>query len=273
MAAPLWNGDVVDGLIYVDTALRSQAFDKFDLDLLSALGTQVAVAIAQSRLRESMLEQQLIRRRLERYHSPAVVERIVSATGSDDSLTADEREVTVLFVDVVGFTTRCEKLEPREVAELLNRYFSEMTEVVFRHEGTLDKFIGDCLMAVFGAPLSLPDHAQRAVETALEMREALDRLNAGLATEEQIRVRVGIHSGKVVAGDIGSPSQRDYTVLGSTVNLAARIEGAVARPGQIVISDTTHAEIGGAFETRPAGEHRPKGISRTVQCYEVLGRK
>jgi adenylate cyclase len=219
------------------------------------------------------MEQRLVRRRLERYHSPAVIERITSSNAAEDSLTADEREVTVLFADIVGFTKRCENLEPREIAELLNRYFSAMAEVVFRHEGTLDKFIGDCLMAVFGAPLADPAHARRAVDTALEMREALEQINDPLPEQERVRFRVGIHSGTVIAGDIGSPSQRDYTVLGQTVNLAARIESTVAQPGQIVISEATAGELDDAFVIRLAGEHRPKGISRSVRCFEVVGRK
>ncbi len=273
MAAPLWSGDNVDGLIYVDTPLQARAFNKFDLDLLSALGNQVAVAIEQSRLHSSILEQKLVRGRLERYHSPAVIARITAGSAAGDALGAEEREVTVIFADVVGFTARCEKMEPRAVAELLNRYFSEMAEVIFRHEGTLDKFIGDCLMAVFGAPFPAADHARRAVDTALEMRDALERLNAPLAEEERVRFRVGIHSGKVIAGDIGSPSRSDYTVLGSTVNLAARLERTVAQPDQIVISEATHAALHDEYETRPAGEHRPKGLSRSVRCYMVLGRK
>jgi len=270
IAAPLWNGDNVDGLIYGDTTLLAKAFDSFDLDLLSALGNHLAVAIEQARLQRSVVEQQLARKRLARYHSPAVIERITSGAESADALVADERDVTVLFADVVNFTRRCEKLEPREVAELLNRYFSRMTEVIFRHEGTLDKFIGDCLMAVFGAPFSTEDHAVRAVDAALEMRQALDALNAPLADEERMEFRVGLHSGRVVAGDIGSLQRSDYTVLGSTVNLASRLESGVAKPGQIVISEATRDGLGEGYVTRFVGEFRPKGVSREVRCYEVL---
>jgi adenylate cyclase len=273
MAAPLWNGSDVDGLLYVDTPLRTQAFDRFDLDLLSALGNQVAMAIGQSRLQQSIVEQRLARRRLERYHSPAVVERITAGTGADDALAAEEREVTVIFADVVEFTRRCEQLGPRQVAELLNRYFAEMAQAIFDHEGTLDKFIGDGLMAVFGAPLPAPDHARRAVEAVLDMREALERLNEPLSEVERVRFRVGIHSGSVVAGDIGSPQRTDYTVLGATVNLAARLESAVAQPGQIVLSETTMAALGEGYETRPIGERQLKGISRGVACHELLGRR
>ncbi len=274
MAAPLWKGERVDGLIYVDTPLQRKAFDNFDLDILSAIGNQLAVAIEQSRLQDNVVRQQVIRRRLERYHSPAVIERIAASsesTSGEFALMAEERDVTVLFADVVGFTHRCESMEPHGVVDLLNRYFSEMTDVVFRHEGTLDKFIGDCLMAVFGAPLPAADHAQRAVETALEMREELDELNEPLSPEARVRFRVGIHSGKVVAGDIGSVRRSDYTVLGATVNLASRLESAVARPGQIVISEQTRACLGDRYVTRALGEHELKGFRRPILCHEVIG--
>jgi len=271
MAAPLWSGDHVEGLIYVDTPLQAKAFDRFDLDVLSALGNHAAVAIAHARLQASVLEQQLARRRLERYHSPAVIERI-TAHAADGRIDADELDVTVLFADVVGFTERCEKMEPREVAELLNRYLSEMAEVVFRHSGTLDKFIGDCLMAVFGAPIPAAEHPRLAAEAALDMREALAALNHPLPEASRLQFRVGLHSGRVVAGDIGSARRSDYTVLGSTVNLAARLESSVAQPGQIVVSETTRARLGGAFATRFVGDYQPRGFSTPVACHELVGR-
>jgi adenylate cyclase len=273
MAAPLWSGDRVEGLIYADTPARVKAFDNFDLDVLSALGNHAAVAIEHARLQTSILEQQLVRRRLERYHSPAVIERITQLGDGASSLAADELEVTVMFADVVDFTRRCEAMEPKQVAQLLNRYFSEMAEVVFRHDGTLDKFIGDCMMAVFGAPLPAADHARRGVDAALDMREALTALNEPLAPESRLQFRIGMHSGRVVAGDIGSVRRSDYTVLGSTVNLAARLESALAAAGQIVISDATRDALGDDYETRRIGEFRPKGFSRDVGCYEVLGRR
>jgi adenylate cyclase len=273
IAAPLWNGERVDGLIYVDTLYKG-AFDDFDLDLLSALGNHVAVAVEQSRLQDSLIEQKLMRRRLERYHSPAVVELITSSTTSpSEALMADEREVTVLFADVVGFTRRCESMKPLEIAELLNRYFSVMTEAVFEHQGTVDKFIGDCIMAVFGAPLVSGEHAVQAVEAALEMRCAMEVLNEGLPAEARVRFRVGVHSGPVVAGDIGSAHRMDYTVLGSTVNLAARLESSVAEAGQIVISQVTRDAIGKGYRTRPLGERSLKGITEAVECHELVGRR
>jgi adenylate cyclase len=273
MAAPLSTGDRADGLIYAD-AVRAEAFDKFDLDLLSAIGNQLAVAVQRAKLEESVVRQRVQRRRLERYHSPAVVERITQGGAeAEQALMAEERDVTVLFADVVGFTKRCEAMEPREIADLLNRYFSEMAEMIFRHEGTLDKFIGDCLMAVFGAPLVAADHARRAAEAALGMRQALLHLNEVMPEESRLEFRVGLHSGRVVAGDIGSVRRSDYTVLGSTVNLASRLESEVARPGQIVISEVVQEAIGDDYLTRFAGEHQPKGTSTSLRCFELVGRR
>jgi adenylate cyclase len=271
MAAPLWNGERVDGIIYVDTPLHVKAFDDSDLDLLSALGNHAAIAIEQSRLQDSILREQLGRQRLERYHSPAVIERITRMGGEVESLAAEERDVTVLFADAVGFTDRCEHTEPRAVAELLNKFFSRMSEMVFRHEGTLDKFIGDCLMAVYGAPFEMEDHAARGVQSALDMMKALNDLNDELPLEDRVAFRMGIHSGRVVAGDIGSARRSDYTVLGATVNLAARLQGSVAEAGQIIVSDATREAAGTGFRMRPMGEFQPKGISRSVKCFEVIG--
>jgi adenylate cyclase len=272
MAAPLWHGERVEGLIYVDTPLQVKAFDDADMDLLSALGNHAAIAIEQARLQESVLSERLSRQRLERYHSPAVIERIARAGGAAE-MAADERDVTIMFADVVGFTSRCEHMEPKQVAEFLNRCFSRMADMIFKHEGTLDKFIGDCVMAVFGAPFPMADHAVRAVSAAVDIRAAIAELNEELPEGERVQFRMGLNSGKVVAGDIGSVRRRDYTVLGATVNLASRLESSVAKPGQIVVSDVTNGAVRHLFETRLVGQAQPKGISRVVDCFEVVRRK
>jgi adenylate cyclase len=271
MAAPLSDGEQALGLIYTDSPMSKGNFDSFDLDLLSALANHAAVAIEQARLRQSVLDQELVRRKLERYHSPAVIEHITSHGAPDGELAPAELDVTVLFADVVGFTGRAESMEPRDVAAMLNRYFSEMSEAIFHHDGMLDKFIGDCLMAVFGAPIPSEDHARRAASAACEMLQALKELDAPLEASERMQFRIGMHSGKVIAGDIGSIRRSDYTVLGSTVNLASRLESDVADPGQIVISETTRQLLGDAFDTRPLGRHQPKGIAQPVDCHEIIG--
>ena len=271
MAAPLLKGETALGVVYVETPLMVRAFDNFDLDLLSAIANHVAVAIEKARLRDSLLEQQMVRRALERYHSPAVVDRIVGRQDTAAAgLVADEREVSVLFADMVGFVNRSEHMQPRDVAAMLNRAFSEMVDVIFRHEGTLDKFIGDSVMAVFGAPFEQEDHARRAADAAIEMQERLQAQNEGIAESERVEFRIGIHSGRVIAGDVGSTRRSDYTVLGNTVNVAARIESDLARPGKIAISESTRDALKGAYETRPVGEFTPSGASQPLHCFELV---
>jgi len=146
-----------------------------------------------------------------------------------------------------------------------------MTEVIFRYEGTLDKYIGDAIMAVFGAPLDMPDHAERAIRTALEMQERLAEWNADRREGPSLRIRIGINSGKAVAGEIGSVNKKEYTVLGDTVNTASRLESSVARPGTVVIGENTREITGDKFDCRPLGTFSLKGKEREVLAFEVVG--
>jgi len=175
----------------------------------------------------------------------------------------------VFFSDIIGFTSMSEQLSAQEVVEKINRYMKYMVDIVFKYSGSVDKFIGDCIMAVFGAPVASEDHAKRAADAALEMRQALKQLNEVLPEATQLRFRVGVHTGTVVAGDVGSLRRADYTVLGATVNLAARLESTVALPDQIIISDTTNEALVGSHVTKFAGDRELKGISRRVPCYEL----
>jgi adenylate cyclase len=180
------------------------------------------------------------------------------------------KEVSVLFADIVGFTTMSEKMSPATVALLLNDYLSRMTEVIFKFEGTLDKYIGDAIMAVFGAPLDMPDHAERAIRAALEMRERLEEFNIERKEGPTLKIRIGINSGKVVAGEIGSINKKEYTVLGDTVNTASRLESSVAKPMMIVIGENTQAVVRDQFEFRSLGKATLKGKENEVEVYEVL---
>jgi adenylate cyclase len=272
LCVPLKAEDKVLGLIYVDTPMKVKAYEEWDLDLLTALGGYAAVGIQQADLRAAVEAERIAKSRLERYHSPSVVDRIVRGGATDEAFRLDVRELeaTVLFADLVGFTTMSESMAPRDVATLLNAYFSTMTDVVFAHEGTLDKFIGDCIMAIFGAPISSEDHALRAVRAALEMRVALQDFNASRPGGTPLNFRIGINTGSVVAGDIGSLRRMEYSVLGSTVNAAARLQTEVAEPGQIVIGEGTRQHLGGAFECRKIGDVKVKGLRAPLPCYEVI---
>jgi adenylate cyclase len=271
MCAPLWHRDKVIGVLFVDTPLATGCFGPEHLDLLTALANYAAVAIDRARLNDSIREEKRIRERLERYHSPAVVESIVNRHRSTDAERHETRTVSVLFADIVGFTARCERMEPTEVAGFLAEFFSLASESVFEYGGTLDKFIGDAVMAFFGAPLEQPDHAERAVRAALALRNRMidwnaERARAGL---DRVDVRIAINSGIVVVGDIGSASRVDYTVLGNTVNVAARLEELVAQPGQIVIGDATQQAVAGIFATEPLGDVQLRGLQDKMAVYQV----
>jgi adenylate cyclase len=175
----------------------------------------------------------------------------------------------VLFADISGFTSVSEKMSPSAVALLLNDYLSRMTDVIFKYEGTLDKYMGDGIMAVFGAPLDMPDHAARAIKTALEMQDRIAEWNAERREGPELRVRIGINSGKAVAGEIGSVNKMEYTVLGDTVNTASRLESAVAKPGMVVVGDQTREGAGDRFEFQPLGSVSLKGKEQEVLVFEV----
>ncbi len=273
LCVPLKAENKVLGLIYVDTPMKVKAYEEWDLDLLTALGGYAALGLRQAALRAAIEAERIAKSRLERYHSPSVVDRIVTggAGGEDFRLDVREVEATVLFADLVGFTSMSETMAPRDVATLLNAYFSTMTDVVFNHEGTLDKFIGDCIMAIFGAPIPAPDHALRAVRAALDMRATLAAFNAQHPGRPPLNFRIGVNTGFVVAGDIGSLRRMEYSVLGTTVNAASRLQSEVAEPGQIIIGEETRRQLGDAFECRKIGDVKVKGLRTPLPCYEVIG--
>jgi len=212
-----------------------------------------------------------VRARLQRYHSPAVIEAVLGEAERGDREVA-LRETTILFADIVGFTPRCESLPPGEVAAFLNQFFSLAADAIFEHGGTLDKFIGDEVMAFFGAPLPQADHAERAVRSARTLLRSLGRWNEQRRAEglEPVQVRVALNSGPVVVGDIGSARRVDYTVLGNTVNVAARLEEYASEPGQIVIGETTHAAVAHLFATEHVGDITLPGLSRAIAVYRVV---
>lgn len=274
MCAPLYAEGRVIGFVYVDSQEGLQPFNDQDLQLLTALSLLSAVGIEQTRLRENIVKEQKIRERLSRYSSPAVVEQIVSQSeASSSEMVAIEREATVVFSDLSGFTAMSEHMNPPDIARVLNEVFEGLTDSIFHFEGTLDKYMGDGMMAIFGAPLFQADHAVRAVQAALMMFERLEQFNRKYEGLKKITMRVGINSGRVVAGDIGSPRRRDYTVIGDTVNVASRLESGVAKPGQIVIGPATFELAKHKVNVQELAEFALKGRAEKVKPYLVLGMK
>jgi adenylate cyclase len=269
VCAPLWNRNEVIGVLYADNP-RTKRFVAEDLDVFSALANYAAVAIEQARMSDQLLQETKRRERLQRYHSPGVVSRILSAasSGTDMPFLAQERDVTVMFCDLVSFTTLSEHLEPHQVAQLLNRFFTKMEEDIFEFEGTLDKFLGDAILAVFGAPFEQPDHADRAVQAAIAMQRTLKDMNAE-PDARVLHMRIGMHSGLALTGDIGSPRRREFTVLGDAVNTASRLESSVCKPDQIVISAATHARLSRPYDTTSLGLFNLRGRQAEIEVFEV----
>jgi len=269
LCVPLWRDSDVIGVIYIDTKTDKNSFTEDDLDLLTAMANQAAIGIMKARLMEKARREAELRERLARYHSPDVVEYILKE-GVEGTIDVAEQEVTVLFSDIKGFTTIAEKLEPSEVASLLNEHFTMLTDIVFEFGGTLDKYIGDSIMALFGAPLSKEDDAERAVRAALKMQSEMKELMDGRDESRRFDIRIGINTGTVVAGNIGSPRRMDYTVIGDAVNVAQRLE-SIAMPGQILIGGSTYRKVKDRFLLKEIGRQRVKGKDEEVVVYEVLG--
>ncbi len=217
-------------------------------------------------LRERREREQAVRE-FSRFVNPHVVKELIAHGGL--SREGESRQVTLLFSDIRGFTTLSESRTAQEVVSLLNRYFSRQVDVVFRNGGALDKFIGDCIMAIWGAPLDDAKHAEHAIQCALEMSDTLDAFRNELAEPNaDFDVGIGIHSGPAVVGLIGSEQRREYTAIGDTVNLASRVEGLTKGVARILVSEDTMRLCPDAFDFVPRGLYKVKGRTQDVALFE-----
>jgi adenylate cyclase len=270
MCVPLRIEDRVLGSVYLDTRKIGHRFTEEDLELFATLAAQSALAIDNARLYERMVEAEKKRANLGRFLSPAIVD-MVMREDTRLELGGAKRTVTTMFCDIRGFTPMAERTSPDQLVSLLNEHFTAMTGIVFNFHGTLDKYIGDELMAVFGAPLSAPDDARRAIAAALAMQEANADLNR-LRSEEQrpqFEIGIGIDTGEVIAGYIGSPDRMEFTVVGDRVNTARRL-CSLAGPGQVVIGEATYQLVRDEVEVRTIGTVMLKGKELPVHAFEVV---
>lgn len=270
MCAPLIGRQQLLGVIYADRQSPTDVFEVDDLELLNTVSGPTAIAIDNALAFEQLRREEITRAAYNRFLPPHLVNKLL-ANPDAIHLGGINQTVTILFSDVRGFTTLVEQADPQKVVSALNDYFSEMTEIIFQNNGTLDKFIGDGLMALFGAPESSPDDPTNAVRTAIQMQRRMVSLGQELTRYgfPPISIGIGINTGEVTVGYIGSERRMDYTAIGDAVNLTARLEGKAA-PGQILISQATATLIQETYPLRSLGPLQVKGKINLVETYEVL---
>lgn len=270
MCAPLASRERLFGLLYVDNLSRRGTFTPDDLEVFAVIAAQAGLAIDRVLARREVQRQGVQLSALERFLSPAI-SRKISAEAADIRLGGESQRITVLFADVRGFTTMAERLKPREAVEALNEFFTRMTDVIFAHEGTLDKYLGDGLMALFGAPFALQNDAEAAVRAAAGMQRSLAELNRQ-SGRPPLHIGIGIHTGEAVVGFLGTQRRMDYTAIGDTVNVASRL-CSQAGPDQIVVSAATHAQLNHELACCPMQAMKLKGREERIDVHEVLWRE
>ncbi len=273
MCVPLWDEETIRGLIYVDNLTETDSFTETDLELLTAVASQMALFIKKDELTKKFTEEAIMRANLERFHSKEEVEAMmihVKQSGEVRSVALEVQEVeaTVLFSDIVSFTPLSERTPPKILAELLNKYFQKMTEIVFANQGMVNKYIGDSVMAIFGANTPDSPGALEAVTAGLQMLAGMDDFYKEVDTKYHFKIRIGVNTGPVVAGMIGSMQKMEYTVLGDTVNVASRLEGQ-AEPNDIVLGELTKKYVKGKFPILEIGEVVLKGVARKTKAFRI----
>lgn len=272
MCVPMIYRSQLYGIVHLDSLFARGVFSSKDLQILTGLAAQAGRAIDNAYKAKKIEQSALARRDFERLLPPELVEQIVS--GKMELQRGGElRETAVLFSDIRGFTQWTESHQPTHIVKILNDYFELMVEAIHRHHGTLDKFMGDGIMALFGAPVSYEQDSLNAVLCALDMLDGLGELNSRLSDlgEDAVHIGIGINNGPVIAGYMGSSKSMEYTAIGDHVNLAARLCG-VAEKGQILLSENTYQAVKGSIAVQPLPPVTVKGKRDPQNIYEVLGR-
>jgi adenylate cyclase len=269
ICAPLITESSVHGVIYADRLDPFAAFTEDHLELITAVAAQAAVIVETVRAHDRLAREEVARANYSRFMPEYVVKELLEDPNSF-RLGGVNQTITVLFADIRGFTSLSERENPERVVRLLNRYFTAMTDIIFEHGGTLDKYIGDGLMALFGAPAATPNDAINAAKAAVAMQRKINSLNGELVAEglSPVTVGIGLHTGDALIGYIGSERRSEYTAIGDTVNLAARLE-ANARGGQILLSEATARAIGNAFPLVPREPLTVRNRTQPVSLFEL----
>ncbi|MAQ19832.1 MAG: adenylate cyclase [Sandaracinus sp.] len=274
MAVPLLHGDDLIGIMLLDSQIAANAFTEKDLQLFQNVANQAAIAVQNSLFAKKLQQEAVTRERFQRLLSPAIAEQVVNGK-VEVKKGGEVRETTVLFSDIRGFTAMSETVPAQEVVDMLNDYFELMVEIIFENEGTLDKFVGDEIMALFGAPIAHPDDPLRAVRTAMKMLDVLEKefnTSRRAAGKPELKIGIGINTGEVVAGYLGSSKALEYTVIGDTVNTGARLCSA-AKAGQCLISEWTYERVKDQFEVIELPAAQVKGKAKALKLYNVVGFK
>ncbi|MCK6547774.1 FHA domain-containing protein [Myxococcota bacterium] len=273
VCVPIASREGVLGALY--TARGTPGFTEAEVDALSAIAHLSVVGVERTGRSEARpSEESLLREQLARFHAPDVVEQILETTppGQAPRPFLDGKTATVCFCDIQGFTALTDRLPVEEMSEFLNTYLEQVSDIVLRHRGTIERAHGASMMSIFGAPFSYGNDAARAVAAALEMRDAFDALVKARPNVGPRRLRAGINTGWILAGTVGYQKRLEYTAIGDTVSAAERLEQSAA-PGAILIGEATYPQLQELFEVRKLGLQQIRGRYEPMQVYEVIGRK
>ena len=273
ICAPLFTESGVHGALYADRLDPFSAFKPDDLELISAVAAQTAIAVENVRAHERLAKEEVARANYSRFLPEYVVKQMLDNPDSF-KLGGVTQTITILFADIRGFTRISEHAAPERIVDLLNRYFSAMTDIIFAHGGTLDKYLGDGLMALFGAPAATPKDAANALSAAVAMQRRMISINAELREEgfPEIGVGIGLHTGEVTVGYIGSERRSEYTAIGDAVNTSSRLESN-AKGGQILVSEATANASKARYELTPRDAIKVKNREQPVPLFEVQWQK
>ncbi len=273
MVVPLIHNQSLLGILWLDSE-QLAVFSQKELELVTALAYQAAMFVENALLAKKIEAEIVTRDRFSRLLSPNLAQQVISGK-LDVKLGGDQlAECTVFNSDIRGFTRMSDGAPPQIIVDMLNEYFELMVDCLFKYEGTLDKFMGDGIMALFGAPVAHPDDPVRSVQSALEMMDVLGQLNRKRISrnEQPLAIGIGIHTGPLVAGYVGSSRALSYTVIGDTANTSARLCG-IAEAGQVVVSETTAARLNNRFELQELPPAKLKGKERPLRVYDVKGER